>query len=85
METAIEFVMTGECKVNRQLAVKKWSLLCRIAKCNKEYRLIEVTPKGKTILKVTISKEDAEYLIKELGLKYVPNDFFNNYGMYLTA
>lgn len=85
MKSAIEFVDVGECGVNLSLAIKKWTLLCRIVKSKDEYTLVEYTPKGKRKLKVRISKENANYLITKLGLKYVPSDVFRNSGTYLNV
>ena len=85
MKSAIEFVDVGECGVNLPLAIKKWTLLCRIVKSKDEYTLVEYTPKGKRKLKVRISKENANYLITELGLKYVSSDVFCNSGTYLNV
>ena len=55
---------------------KRWNLLCRIYSYNngKEFRLVEKTPKGKVKFKVTISENDALYLINVLQLKNVKHD-----------
>lgn len=85
MRKAIEkFVTTGECQINRKLAVKQWTLLCRIIKHKNEYMLIECSPKAKIKLRIEISKDDAEFLINELNLKFVPHETFKKCGTYLN-
>ena len=85
MKDAIEFVLVGECKVDLTLAIKRWNLLCRIHKYNNSYTLVEYTPKGKRKLKATISKNDAECIIKELQLQCVQDTFLKNASTYLIV
>lgn len=85
MKDAIEYKEIGECKVIHSIALKKWNLLCRVTRFNDKYRLIEYTPKGKCKLKVTISKEDAEWLIEALHLRYIKNELYKNSYTYLIV
>lgn len=85
MKNAIEFVPVGECKVNREMVVKKWTLLCRISRWHDKYTLIEYTPKMKKRLKVSISSDDAKYLIDTLGLRCVKSEIFNHAYTYLSV
>jgi hypothetical protein len=81
----IELKLTGECPIDIDKAVKHWSLLCRIYKYKDSYTLVQLTPKGKNKLKVSISKEQAEELIKRLELKEVDSIFLNNSKTYLNC
>ena len=85
MKSAINFVEVGVCKVDIEIAKKKWNMLHRIVKHQEKYQLLEYTPKGETKLKVVISKEDAICLIRELNLIYVPSKLFNESGVYLKV
>jgi len=78
-----EYKSAGKCEIDRAAVIKRWTLLCRIAKTAQGYFLIECTPKGKEKVKVSISKEDAEYLIDTLSLSYVRHPIFGNMGTFL--
>ena len=84
MKSAIEFVLTGECKIDVEQVVKKWNLLCRICKYNESYTLVEYTPKGRRKLKVAIRKDDALKIIEELHLRGVESEILNNSVTYLV-
>ena len=86
MKTAItNFVDVGECDIDLSLVIKKWTLLCRIIRYKDEYTLVEYTLKGKSKLKIKISEENANYLIKKLDLTYVSSNLFSNSGTYLNV
>lgn len=76
MKKAItKYTLTGVCQIDRNIAIKRWNLLCRIYKQNDTYKLVEFTPKGKRKLKVEITKEDAEFIINNLMLRCVDDRF----------
>lgn len=76
MKKAItEYAFTGACQIDRNIAIKRWNLLCRIYKREDTYKLVELTPKGKRKLKVEITKEDAEFIIHRLMLRCVDDRF----------
>lgn len=81
-ECIIEMPITGECVIDIDKVIKKWTLLCRIKEHNGEYRLIQLTPKGKTKFICTISKKDALKIIQELKLDYYNSKIFNNVHIY---
>ena len=85
MKDAIEIKEFGECKVIHSIASKKWNLLCRVVKHQETYKLVEYTLKGKRKLKCVISKEDAQWLIETLSLKFVESEIFRDSGTYLLV
>lgn len=74
--------ITGECKIDLQKVMKKWDLLCRIKEYDGEYRLYQLTLKGKTKLCCTISKEDALTIIRELHLDCYSSKILKNVHIY---
>lgn len=85
MKDAIEYKEAGECKIIHSTALKKWNLLCRVIKYKDTYKLVEYTLKGKKKMSVTISAEDAEWLINTFSLKYIESQTFRDSGAYLTV
>lgn len=85
MKDAIKFVVVGECEIDREMVVKKWTLLHRISRWHDEYTLLGCTPTGERELKVAISQDDAEYLINTLRLRCVKSEIFNYAWTYLSV
>ena len=86
MKEAIVYQITGECELIKDMALKKWNMLCHVIKYQENYTLVEYSLKGKTMkVKAAISKEDAIWLIETFNLKYLPNSTFNNSGSYLQC
>jgi len=67
---------TGECKIDIEKAKKTWTNKCIISKWHNTYRLYRTYYKRAIAIKVTISKEDATRLIRELNLVEVPSSTF---------
>ncbi len=84
MKDAILFVDAGECSIDIDKAIKKWTLLCRIIRTREKFTILQLTPKGKVKLKCTISSTDALELIKKLKLRGVEHELFNNSRTYLS-
>lgn len=84
MKQSIEYVDTGPCKLHRNIAVKRWNLLCRIYQYHNKYTLVELTPKGKPKFKVQIYENDALFLIEKLNLVMFKDSTFKNGCKYMT-
>jgi len=78
-DAIIQCSETGECKIDIEKAKKTWTNKCIISRWHDKYRLYRTYYKRAIALKVTISKEDAKKLIKELNLIEVPSCTFR-YG-----
>jgi len=63
----ITFVSAGTCTIDRDLVKRDWDKNCLITRWKDEYRLCR-TRYNNVYLKATISKEDALFLINQLGL-----------------
>ena len=70
----------GECKIDIDRLAKKWNNLFWLSQWHDEYRLIKYTQKNSpiTTIKVSISKSQAEEIIKKLGLVRTQDSTFRN-------
>ena len=73
---------TGECEIDLDIAEKYFNKKSSISEHNGAYRLVRYTHKLNTVLKVTISTEDAEELIKRLKLVNIPSGIFAKASTY---
>ncbi len=75
--TVGEFKSTGINEVSIEMVIKQWNHLWWIAQWNEEYRIIKYVRKdsGLTDIKLTISEEQANEIIKILNLQPEPGGF----------
>lgn len=78
----IKCPQTGECRIDIEKAKKTFTNRCVISRWHDTYRLYRTFHKRAIALKVTISKEDAKKLIKELDLVEVPSCTFRHGSEY---
>ena len=78
-DAVIKCPQTGICSIDIEKAKKTFTSRCVISRWHDEYRLYRTFYKRAIALKVTISKEDAGKLIKELNLVEVQSVTFR-YG-----
>lgn len=79
----ISLTITGECEVDIEKVKKYWHNNCTIYRCKFngeiQYMLVETSPKGRVQrLKINISEDTAQTLIKMLNLNGVRDEIFNN-------
>ena len=72
----------GVCTLDRNKMKKAFDINCRIlvqydykTDKPKEFTLLHYTPKAKRNLRITISEDDANWLIREFSLTEVPTHF----------
>ncbi len=85
MKQCIEFKDVGECDINVEGVIKKFTLLHRIFSFHNEYYLMEYTPKCKRRMKIRIKEQDAQEIITRLNLKPIRDDFFINAITYVPV
>ena len=85
MKDYIEFKEFGECEIDVEKVIKKFTLLHRIFQWRNEFYLVEYTPKCKRKLKVCIKETDAKEIIKKLNLKAFKDDLFVNAITYVPV
>ena len=75
-----EFNDTGICAVDVDMAVKKWNHLWSLSQWKDTFRLVKMLRKDSDIrdLKVEISNEQAEELIKRMSLVQIQSGVFNS-------
>lgn len=81
----IDFNRTGACRVDIDKAVCLFTPKCFISRWHDEYKLIRIRNKKAIAMKVQIAPDDANEIIKRLGLVELKSDLFANAATYRVA